>query len=139
MLKEFRDFINRGNVLDLAVGIIIGTAFGAVVNSLVNDVIMPPIGFLLAGVDFAEIGITLGTNAAGEPVVMQIGAFINAIINFLIVAFVVFLIVRAVNRMMTARKKEEAQAAAAPDPAAERQEKLIAALDRLNATLAKKA
>lgn len=137
MLKEFRDFINRGNVLDLAVGIIIGAAFGSIVNSLVNDVIMPPIGYLLAGLDFSEIGILLGTNAAGEPVEIKIGLFINAVINFVIVAFVVFLVVRAVNRMMKSKPKEEAPAK--PDPAVEREERLIAALDRLNSTLDKRA
>lgn len=148
MLKEFREFVMRGNVLDLAVGIIIGAAFTGIVTSLVNDVIMPPIGVLLGGVDFSNIysvlkeGTTPGPYAslqaakdAGAAVIGW-GVFVNALINFLIIALVVFLIIRAVNRMMSMRKKEEkAEAAAAPDP----QEKLIAAMDRLTAALEKKA
>ncbi|MCU0497967.1 MAG: large conductance mechanosensitive channel protein MscL [Anaerolineae bacterium] len=147
MLKEFRDFIMRGNVLDLAVGIIIGAAFGAIVTSLVNDIIMPPIGVILGGVDFSNIytvlreGSTPGPYAslaaakeAGAAVIAW-GVFVNALINFLVVALAVFLLVKSVNRMMELRKKEEkAVEAAKPDP----QEKLIAAMDRLTATLEKK-
>jgi large conductance mechanosensitive channel len=148
MLKEFRDFVMRGNVLDLAVGIILGVAFGSIVTSLVNDIIMPPIGVLLGGVDFSNIytvlkeGTTPGPYASlaaakeAGAVVIGWGIFINALINFLIVALAVFLLVKAVNRMMAMRKKEEkAEEAAKPDP----QEKLIAAMDRLTATLEKKA
>ncbi|MEO8609806.1 MAG: large conductance mechanosensitive channel protein MscL [Chloroflexota bacterium] len=148
MLKEFRDFIMRGNVLDLAVGIIIGVAFGSVVSSLVNDIIMPPIGVILGGVNFSDIYTVLKEGATPGPyaslaaakdagaAVIAWGVFINAIINFLIVALAVFLLVKAVNRMMAMRKKQEkAEEAAAPDP----QEKLIAAMDRLTATLEKKA
>jgi large conductance mechanosensitive channel len=148
MLKEFRDFIMRGNVLDLAVGIILGVAFGSIVTSLVNDIIMPPIGVILGGVDFSNIytvlkeGTTPGPYAslaaakeAGAAVIGW-GIFINALINFIIVALAVFLLVKAVNRMMALRKKQEkAEEAAAPDS----QEKLIAAMDRLTATLEKKA
>ena len=147
MIKEFREFIMRGNVLDLAVGIIIGVAFGAVINSLVNDVIMPPIGVILGGVDFSNIYTVLKEGATPGPytslvaakeagaAVIAWGLFINAVINFLIVALAVFLLVKAVNRMMTLRKKQEkAEEAAAPDP----QDKLIAAMDRLTATLEKK-
>jgi large conductance mechanosensitive channel len=148
MLKEFRDFIMRGNVLDLAVGIIIGVAFGSVVSSLVNDIIMPPIGVILGGVNFSDIYTVLKEGATPGPyaslqaardagaAVIAWGIFINAIINFLIVALAVFLLVKAVNRMMALRKKQEKiEEAAAPDP----QEKLIAAMDRLTATLEKKA
>jgi large conductance mechanosensitive channel len=137
----------RGNVLDLAVGIIIGAAFGAIVNSLVNDIIMPPIGVILGGVDFSNIytvlkeGSTPGPYAslaaakeAGAAVIAW-GIFINALINFLVVALAVFVLVKSVNRMMAMRKKqEEAKEAAQPDS----QEKLIAAMDRLTATLEKK-
>jgi large conductance mechanosensitive channel len=147
MIKEFREFIMRGNVLDLAVGIIIGVAFGAIITSLVNDIIMPPIGVLLGGVDFSNIytvlkeGTTPGPYAslqaakdAGAAVIAW-GVFINALINFLIVALAVFLLIKSVNRMMTLRKKEEkAEEAAAPDP----QQQLIAAMDRLTATIEKK-
>lgn len=107
MLKEFKAFIAKGNVLDMAVGVIIGIAFGSVITSLVNDVIMPPIGLLLGKMDFSSLFVNLsGTQyatlaaakAAGAPVIAY-GAFINALINFVIIAFVVFLIVRAANRM----------------------------------------
>jgi large conductance mechanosensitive channel len=109
MWKEFREFAFKGNAMDLAIGVIIGVAFGGIVNSLVNDVIMPPIGALLGGVDFASLFINLSRQAypslaaareAGAPVIGY-GAFLNAVINFLIVALVVFQIVRAVNRFKT--------------------------------------
>lgn len=107
MFKEFKEFIAKGNVFDLAVGIVIGAAFGAVVNSLVNDVIMPPIGMIMGGVDFGNLYINLGTEdyptlaaavEAGAPVI-KYGAFINSVISFLILAFVVFLLVKGYNRM----------------------------------------
>ena len=93
MLKEFRDFINRGNVIDLAVAVILGAAFTAIINSLVNDIIMPLIGVLLGGIDFSSLSVTIGS------AVIAYGMFIQAIINFLIIALVVFLIVRALNKM----------------------------------------
>lgn len=107
MLKEFRDFMMRGNVLDLAVAVIIGGAFGRIISSFVNDIIMPPIGLLLGHVDFTSLFVNLsGTpyaslkeaQAAGAPTI-NYGTFINTIIDFLIVALVIFLIVRTVNRM----------------------------------------
>jgi large conductance mechanosensitive channel len=104
MLKEFRDFINRGNVIDLAVAVIIGGAFGAIVTSLVNDIIMPLVGVIMGGVDFSGLAITFG-----EAQILY-GNFIQAVVNFLIVAFVIFLIVRSINKM----KKP----APAPEPAA---------------------
>ena len=119
MWKEFREFIERGNVLDMAVGIIIGAAFGTVVSSLVDDIIMPPIGLALGGVDFANLFITLGSGQyaslaeareAGAATI-NYGLFINNLITFLIVAFAVFLLVRAVHRMQ-ARKGEEPAAEA---------------------------
>jgi large conductance mechanosensitive channel len=103
MFKEFRDFAIRGNVVDLAVGIIIGAAFTAIVTSLVNDVIMPPVGFLAGGIDFSDLGFQIAperVNAAGETipaVVIAYGKFINAVISFLIVAWVVFLLVKGMN------------------------------------------
>jgi large conductance mechanosensitive channel len=137
MLKEFQKFIMRGNVLDLAVGVIIGIAFGAVVTSLVNDVVMPPIGWLLGGVDFSSIVITLPRSplaaADAAPVTINIGLFINALVNFLIVAFVVFLMVRAVNKMMDRFKKKEEEKPAELTT----DEKLVAAIDKLNANLEK--
>jgi large conductance mechanosensitive channel len=116
MFKEFKEFAVRGNVLDLAIGVIIGAAFGKIVTSLVDDVIMPPIGMLLGPVDFSNRFVSLTgkhydslaqAKAAGAPTI-NYGLFFNAVITFLIVAFVVFLIVRAVNRM---RRGEEAPTA----------------------------
>ena len=106
MWKEFRDFINRGNVIDLAVAVILGGAFIAIVNSLVNDIIMPIIGIVLGGVDFTSLAITVGEAA------ITYGNFIQAIINFLLIALVLFLIIRAMNRL--SRKKVEAPAPPAP-------------------------
>jgi large conductance mechanosensitive channel len=107
MLKEFKEFAMRGNVLDLAVGVIIGAAFGAIVTSLVNDVLMPPIGMLTGGADFTEHFVVLNgqtypnlaaARTAGAPVIAY-GLFLNAVINFLIVALAIFLLVKQVNRM----------------------------------------
>lgn len=111
MIKEFKAFIMRGNVVDLAVGVIVGAAFGKIVTSLVTDVLMPPIGILLGGVDFSHLALTLkqGTNAV-KPVTLNYGLFINTVIDFTIVAFCIFLVVKAVNTL----KREEP----APPPAA---------------------
>jgi large conductance mechanosensitive channel len=112
MLKEFKEFIMRGNVVDMAVGIIIGAAFGAIVTSLVNDVIMPPIGMLLGNVDFADLVIVLKEATAEDPAVtINYGAFINSVITFLIVAFVIFLLIRNINRL---RREAEEEPAAEP-------------------------
>ncbi len=119
MLKEFRDFIARGNVLDLAVAVIIGGAFGKIVTSAVNDIIMPPVGLLLGNVDFANLFVNLSGTAfasldearkAGAPVVAY-GVFLNAIIDFVIVAAVIFLVVRAANRLQRLREKPAVPAA----------------------------
>jgi large conductance mechanosensitive channel len=120
---EFKQFINRGNVVDLAIGIIIGAAFGKIVSSFVNDILMPPIGMLLGGLDFSYIAITLKQAVGGDPktaVVIRIGEFINVIIDFLIVAAAVFLVVKGVN---TLRKKEAEKPAAPPAPTT--QERLL--------------
>jgi len=105
MLKEFKDFAMRGNVMDLAVAVIIGGAFGKIIASLVNDILIPLIGLVLGGLSFADLSITVG-NA-----VVAYGAFIQAIVDFLIVAFVIFMLVRTMNNM---KKKELAPAPAAP-------------------------
>lgn len=114
MWKEFKEFISRGSVIDLAVGIIIGAAFTAIVNSLVNDIIMPPIGYLLRGVDFTNMFYSLdgqeyaslaAAQEAGAPTI-NYGQFINEIIAFIIVAFVIFLLIRAINRMRAPEKEE---------------------------------
>ena len=114
MGREFREFVMRGNVLDLAVGVVIGAAFGKIVSSLVGDVIMPPIGVLLGGVDFSQIGWVLKPAMGDKPaVVLGIGKFIQAILDFVVIAFVIFMVVKAVNRM----KREEPPAApAGPTP-----------------------
>lgn len=116
MLKEFREFINRGSVVDLAVGVIVGAAFGKIVNSLVEDIVMPPVGLLLGGVDFSSLFISLSgqsyvsleeAKAAGAATI-NYGVFINTVINFVVVALAVFLLVRAVNRL---QRKPEASSA----------------------------
>ena len=121
MFKEFKEFAMKGNVVDMAVGIIIGGAFGTIVKSLVDDVLMPPIGLLLGGVDFSNFFLVLKEGATAEPyaaladakaagaVTVSYGVFLNAVISFLIVAFAVFLLIRAINKM---RKTAEAPPAA---------------------------
>ena len=123
MIQEFREFIQRGSVLDLAIGIVIGAAFAAVINSLVNDIIMPPIGLILGGVDFSNLFINLsGGDYASLAAAQEAGAatinyglFINAVINFLIIAFVIFLIVRQINKL----QKEEEETTPPPAPSVE--------------------
>lgn len=137
MIKEFRDFIMRGNVIDLAVGIIMGAAFTAVVGSLVKDVIMPPIGVILGGVDFSDIAIQLKAAEGENPAVtIGIGLFLNALITFLITAFAVFMLVKAVNQASRlAKKKEEAKPAAPAGPTTD--EQILATLKSLDETLKK--
>ena len=129
MLKEFKDFIARGNVMGMAVGIIMGAAFTAIVNSMVGDLIMPLIGVMTAGVDFADQYISLSSTSydtlkaaqdAGAPVITY-GVFINAVINFIIISFVVFMLVKGVNKLKEAAEKEAEEKAAAepPKPAAD--------------------
>ena len=103
MIKEFKAFIMRGNVVDLAVGVIIGAAFGKIVSSLVNDVLMPPLGMLIGGIDFSDMAFTLKAPLGNaKPVVIHYGVFINNIIDFAIVAFCVFLLVKGVNSLQKA-------------------------------------
>ena len=134
MLKEFKAFIMKGNVLELATAVIIAGAFGAIVTSLTNDIIMPPIGMALGGVDFSELAIPLSdevVNADGEVVeegaAIRYGIFIQRIIDFLIIAFVIFLILRSYNRM-TVKPKPEAPA---PDPGPSEKDILIQIRDQL--------
>ena len=128
MLKEFKAFAMRGNVVDMAVGIIIGAAFGRIVSSFVNDVIMPPIGMLMGNLDFSNLFVNLGdgqfanlaaAEEAGAPVI-KYGIFINNVLDFVIVAFAIFLVIRAMNNL---KKKEEEAPPAPPEPSAE--EKLL--------------
>ncbi len=135
IIKEFKEFAMRGNVVDLAVGVIIGAAFGKIVTSLVNDVIMPPIGYVTGGIDFKNLKVTI---KHGDPlkkiadVSINYGNFINTVIEFLIVAFCIFLMVKAINSM----KKPEEAPAPAPDPAPTKEEVLLTEIRDL---LAKKA
>ena len=117
MMSEFRDFAMRGNVVDMAVGIVIGGAFGKIVSSFVNDVLMPPIGMALGGVDFSDLAVTL-KEAVGEAeaVTINYGAFVQTVVDFIIIAFAIFMVVKAMNSM---KKKEEAKPAAPPKPSAE--------------------
>jgi large conductance mechanosensitive channel len=111
MVKEFKEFIMRGNVIDLAVGIVIGAAFGKVVSSLVADIIMPPLGLLIGGVNFTELKVVLGPPlSGGEPVTLNYGNFIQVLFDFVIVAFAIFLVVKMVNRL----KRKQAEAPAVP-------------------------
>jgi large conductance mechanosensitive channel len=112
--QEFRAFVMRGNVVDLAVGVVIGAAFGKIVSSFVGDVLMPPIGLFLGGVDFSQFGWVLKPAAGDKPaVVLAIGKFIQSILDFVIIAFAIFLVVKAVNRM-----KREEPPPAPPAPSA---------------------
>ena len=117
MMSEFRDFAMRGNVVDMAVGIVIGGAFGKIVTSFVNDVLMPPIGMMIGGVDFRDLAITL-KEASGEvaAVTLNYGSFIQTVIDFVIIAFAIFMVVKAMNRL---KKKEEEAPPAPPKPSEE--------------------
>ena len=128
-IQEFKKFAMRGNVIDMAVGIVLGGAFGSIVSSFVSDVLMPPIGLLLGKVDFSSLHITLRQATADAPAVMiSYGTFINTVISFIIIAFSVFLVVRFVNRL---EHKKAEEPAAPPAPTAE--EKLLAEIrDLLN-------
>ena len=117
MMKEFKDFAMRGNVVDMAVGIVIGGAFGKIISSLVKDVIMPPIGVLLGGVDFTEMGyVVKEATEAAEAVIIKYGVFLNTIIEFVIIAFAIFMVIKGMNSM---KKKEETAPAAPPAPSKE--------------------
>ena len=124
MIKEFKEFAMRGNVVDMAVGVIIGSAFGKIVTSLVNDVIMPPIGVLLGGVDFKDLKLVVkdaivdAEGAVTSPeVTLNYGSFIQTIIDFLIVALAIFFLIKAINKLSNLKKKKEEEAAPAPAPA----------------------
>lgn len=131
IIKEFKEFAMRGNVIDMAVGIIIGAAFGGIVSSLVKDVLMPPLGWLMGGVDFSDKAIVLKEAADGkEAVVMKYGMFINQVINFLIVAFAIFVMIKAIN---TAKKRFEKEKEATPTPPTLDQQLLMDIRDTLQA------
>ena len=127
MLQEFKDFAMRGNVVDMAVGIIIGGAFGRIVSSFVNDVIMPPIGLMLGNVDFSNLFVNLSSVAyetlaaaeeAGAPIV-KYGVFIQTVLDFVIVAFAIFMVIKGMNRMKRQQEAEPEAPLAPPEPSAE--------------------
>lgn len=124
-IKEFKDFAMRGNVVDMAVGVVIGGAFGKIVSSLVADIIMPPIGLLIGGVNFTDLKLTLKDATDGaEAVTLNYGNFVQVFIDFLIIAFAIFLVVKLINTLSNLRKKEEA-ATPAPEPQPSAEEKLL--------------
>ena len=116
--SEFKEFAMKGNVVDLAVGVVIGTAFGKIVSSFVGDVIMPPIGVLIGGINFSDLAVRVGTDPKGAPVLLKYGSFLQTIFDFLIIAFVIFIAVKGINKL----KKPPPPAADAPPP---RQEVLL--------------
>ena len=115
---EFKEFAMKGNVVDMAVGVIIGTAFGKIVSSFVADVLMPPLGQLIGGVNFSDLALALGMDPKGQPVLLEYGVFLQAVFDFLIIAFVLFMALRGINSL-----KKPAPAAAPPAPP--RQEVLL--------------
>ena len=117
MMKEFKNFAMKGNVLDMAIGIIIGAAFGKIVSSFVADVIMPPIGMLIGGVDFSNLAWVLKeATETAEAVTINYGTFLNTVIDFVIIAFAIFMVIKGIN---SAKKKEEEKPAAPPKPSEE--------------------
>ena len=130
-LNEFREFAMRGNVLDMAIGVIIGSAFGKITTSLVNDVFMPLVGLLIGGVDLGRLNLTLkaavmdGDTVVKEPVTLGLGTFLSTVIDFILVAFVIFLMVKAINQFHKLAKKKEEEAPAPEEPEAPTSEELL--------------
>jgi large conductance mechanosensitive channel len=110
LASEFKEFAMKGNVVDLAVGVIIGAAFGKIVSSLVGDLVMPALGKVIGGVNFSDLALSLGTDPTGKDVLIRYGAFIQTLIDFSVIAFVLFMCIKAINRL----KKSTVEAAAAP-------------------------
>jgi len=121
LTSEFKEFAMRGNVIDLAVGVVIGAAFGKIVSALVEAIIMPVVGILTAGNDFSKLAIQIGQNGKGEPLLLKYGAFIQSIADFVIIAFVLFIAIRAINRLT----KPPVPAAPATPPPPPREEVLL--------------
>jgi large conductance mechanosensitive channel len=111
--SEFKEFAMKGNVIDLAVGVVIGVAFGKIVASLVGDIVMPPLGLVIGRVNFSDLAVEIGRNAAGKPVLWKYGAFLQTIFEFLIIALVLFLVIKGINRL---KRPPPAQAPEAPPP-----------------------
>ena len=121
LVSEFKDFAMRGNVIDLAVGVVIGGAFGKIVSSLVDAIIMPVVGVLTGGVNFSTLATAIGMSPKGEPVLLKYGAFIQSVVDFMIIALVIFLAITAINKM----KRPALPPVAAPPPPPSRQEVLL--------------
>ncbi len=120
LAAEFKEFAMKGNVIDLAVGVVIGVAFGKIVSSLVADLITPPLGLVIGNVDFRDLALRIGTNPAGEPVLFRYGTFIQTVFEFLLVAFALFLLIKVINRL-----KRPAPEAVAATPALTKSEQLL--------------
>jgi large conductance mechanosensitive channel len=127
LATEFKEFAMKGNVIDLAVGVVIGAAFGKIVSSLVNDVIMPPIGLAIGNVDFKDLAYRIGTNPAGEPVLFKYGLFIQTVFEFLIIAFALFLMIKGINKL----KRPPPPSVAAAIPPTKEEQLLIEIRDLL--------
>ncbi len=121
LLQEFKEFAMKGNVVDMAVGVIVGAAFGKIVTSLVGDVIMPPIGVLLGGMDFSSLAATIHESADGKPVVIAYGKFIQTVVDFTIVAFVIFMAIKGINKL----KRPAPPAPDAPPPPPTKDQELL--------------
>lgn len=119
--SEFKEFAMKGSVIDLAVGVVIGAAFGKIVSSLVADVIMPPIGLLIGNVNFSDLAVHIGTDPAGKPVLVKYGVFIQTVFEFVIIAFVLFMAIKGINKL----KRQPLPAAPAAPPAPPREEVLL--------------
>ena len=113
LMSEFKEFAMKGNVVDMAVGIVIGAAFGKIVSSFVGDIVMPMLGMAIGGVNFADLSLSLGTSPAGDPVLVKYGTFIQTVFDFVIIAFAIFMAIKAINRL----RKPPVAPASAPPPA----------------------
>ncbi len=127
LASEFKEFAMRGNVIDLAVGVVIGAAFGKIVSSLVGDIIMPPLGLLIGRVNFTELAVRIGSDPAGKPVLFRYGSFIQTIFEFLIIAFCIFVLLKGINTL----KRPPPAGAAAPPPPTKSEELLTQIRDLL--------
>lgn len=124
-LQEFKTFAMRGNVMDMAVGVIIGGAFGKIITSLVNDILMPPIGWLIGGMDFTKLSLRFPAREGMEQVTWNYGNFIQVLIDFIIVAFCIFLMIKGINRLSQLGKKKEEESAAPAEPELTKEEQLL--------------
>jgi len=124
-VDEFKAFAMRGNVIDLAVGVVIGAAFGKIVSALVDSIVMPALGMVTSGQNFSELALTLGLDAKGAPVLLKYGVFLQAVVDFLLVALVIFLAVKAINRLVAPPAAPAVAAAPPVPPAPSREEQLL--------------